>query len=114
VLCHYGLPEGPFLVLPFFGPMTSRDAVGMVGTVGVFTVAIGGATVPYLAADGSVEYFDVDHTTRPMIVASADPYETAKSAYLARRASACRDGTDPEDSIQFRADSALDRVASIQ
>ena len=113
VLCHYDLPEGPFLVLPFFGPMTSRDAVGMAGTVGVFTVAIGGVTAPYLAADGSVEYFDSDGTARPMTVASGDPYETAKNAYLARRDAACRDDADPEDSLQFRAESAPDRVASI-
>ena len=27
-LHHYGIDEGPYLVLPFFGPTTARDAVG--------------------------------------------------------------------------------------
>jgi len=30
-LGHYGVPAGPFLVLPLFGPSTVRDAVGMAG-----------------------------------------------------------------------------------
>jgi phospholipid-binding lipoprotein MlaA len=30
-LGHYGVPPGPYLVLPLFGPSTVRDAVGSVG-----------------------------------------------------------------------------------
>jgi len=30
-LGHYGVPAGPYLVLPLFGPSTVRDGVGMVG-----------------------------------------------------------------------------------
>ncbi|QCP51204.1 VacJ family lipoprotein [Trinickia violacea] len=30
-LGHYGVPPGPYLVLPLFGPSTARDAVGLVG-----------------------------------------------------------------------------------
>jgi phospholipid-binding lipoprotein MlaA len=30
-LGHYGVPSGPYLVLPLFGPSTVRDGVGMVG-----------------------------------------------------------------------------------
>ena len=30
-LGHYGVPSGPYLVLPLFGPSTVRDAVGSVG-----------------------------------------------------------------------------------
>jgi phospholipid-binding lipoprotein MlaA len=30
-LGHYGVPSGPYLVLPLFGPSTARDAVGYVG-----------------------------------------------------------------------------------
>lgn len=114
VLCHYDLPEGPFLVLPFLGPTTSRDAVGVVGTFGVFTVAIGGLAVPYMATDGSVEYFDAEGTTRPMIVAGGDAYESAKSTYLARRDAVCRDEPDVEDTIEFRAGVGPGRVASVQ
>lgn len=29
-LGHYGVPAGPYLVLPFFGPSTVRDATGLV------------------------------------------------------------------------------------
>jgi len=30
-LGHYGVPAGPYVVLPLFGPSTVRDAVGMAG-----------------------------------------------------------------------------------
>jgi len=30
-LGHYGVPPGPYLVLPLFGPSTVRDAVGSIG-----------------------------------------------------------------------------------
>ncbi|WP_233832346.1 MlaA family lipoprotein [Paraburkholderia sp. ZP32-5] len=30
-LGHYGVPAGPYLVLPLFGPSTVRDAVGSIG-----------------------------------------------------------------------------------
>lgn len=30
-LGHYGMPAGPYLVLPLFGPSTVRDAVGLAG-----------------------------------------------------------------------------------
>lgn len=30
-LGHYGVPPGPYLVLPFFGPSTVRDGVGLLG-----------------------------------------------------------------------------------
>jgi phospholipid-binding lipoprotein MlaA len=111
VLCHYDLPEGPFLVIPFFGPATSRDAVGMVGTIGVLSVAIGGLTVPYLAADGSVEYFNADGSAKHLIVASAGSYEAARNAYLARRDASCRDEPDIiTDSGRFRAGIGRDRV----
>jgi phospholipid-binding lipoprotein MlaA len=112
VLCYYDLPEGPFLVLPFLGPTTGRDALGMAATFSVFTAAIGGLTVPYLATDGSIEYFDADGTSRPMIVAGGDLYVTAKNAYLTRRDAECRDDMKMDGSSRFRAGIGPDRVAS--
>lgn len=50
-LAHYGVGEGPYLILPFLGPSNLRDAVGS----GVNAYAVG-VLDPYEAAD----LFDVD------------------------------------------------------
>jgi phospholipid-binding lipoprotein MlaA len=34
-LGYWGVPPGPYLVLPFFGPSSPRDALGLAGDVGV-------------------------------------------------------------------------------
>jgi phospholipid-binding lipoprotein MlaA len=114
VLCHYEMPEGPFLVLPFFGPATSRDTLGIVGTVGVFTVAIGGLTVPYLATDGSIAYFDADRTAHSAARTGEDYYQSEKNAYLAQRDAACRNDLDVEVSARSQAVLEGNRIASVQ
>lgn len=39
---HYGMPSGPYLVLPFFGPSTARDTVGLIADGAMWPL-------PYLA-----------------------------------------------------------------
>lgn len=34
-LAYHGVPDGPYIVLPFFGPSNLRDAIGLVGDTGL-------------------------------------------------------------------------------
>ena len=92
--------DGPFIMLPFFGPSTGRDAVGRV--------------VDYLA--DPVTYVDptrarnqlwgvrvvnrrselLDAST-VLQTAALDPYEFVRDAYLQRRRNLIYDGAPPPD-----------------
>ena len=84
-LAHWGVPSGPYLVLPFFGPSTVRDATGRVPD---FFMEI----TPYIN-DRGVEYSIwgteiLDTRARllsleEMIV--GDPYIFIRNAYLETR-----------------------------
>jgi len=100
-LCGWGLPSGPFLVLPVLGPTTLRD----VGATLVTTVALS-QLVPAeaVAAWGTGEAFlgyARFHDALEQVEATAlDPYAVYRSAYLQRRAALCppdRDGLAAED-----------------
>ncbi len=72
-LAHYGVGEGPYLILPFLGPSNLRDAVG----TGVNTVALG-ALDPYEAAD----LFDID-SPEVFALNSVDKRKNTKFRYYA-------------------------------
>jgi phospholipid-binding lipoprotein MlaA len=88
----WGIPEGPFVELPFFGPSDLRDAVGLV--IGIvanpFFFAGGGVAVTAAtysrsatsAVDQRTEYLDaLDSIERT----SVDYYASLRSLYLQRR-----------------------------
>jgi phospholipid-binding lipoprotein MlaA len=89
-LCRWGVPSGPFLMLPILGPSTLRDATALAATSTALAQGIGGDAVLAL---GVTEQFQVYADLHPMIerveVESLDPYATFRSAYLQRRATAC-------------------------
>ncbi len=106
-LAVWGVNSGPYLMLPFLGPSTLRDAVGF----GVDTVA---DPIPYArnaALDPSllqkVEIFGgqtldlrsrlVDAGADGVLASSLDEYATVKSAYLQRRQSDIYDGAPPAE-----------------
>ncbi len=72
-LAHYGVGEGPYLILPFLGPSNLRDAVG----TGVNTLALG-ALDPYEAAD----LFDID-SPEVFALSSVDKRKNTKFRYYA-------------------------------
>jgi phospholipid-binding lipoprotein MlaA len=55
VLCHYGVPAGPYVVLPFYGGMTLRDLAGQLATITAGYVAFGEIYLGYRIASLSVE-----------------------------------------------------------
>lgn len=89
-LCRWGVPSGPFLMLPIFGPSTLRDAAALAATSTALAQAVGGDA---LFAWSVTEHFNAYAEQHPMILRisteSLDPYATFRSAYLQRRAAAC-------------------------
>ena len=87
-LGKWGLPDGPYLVLPLFGPSTVRDTVGMAGNMfidptsyikpdwvsySIFGVRLVNTRANLLDASNLLE------------AAALDPYSFTRDAYLARR-----------------------------
>ena len=97
-LASYGMPAGPYLVLPLVGPCNARDALGRVGD--------------YLALDTYLDTEALNLALGAMAVSEAEPdlerhaaerdasldlYAAARSAYAQRRDHAIRDGAPHED-----------------
>lgn len=104
-LGHYGLPPGPYLVLPLFGPSSARDATGW-----AFSMAVSPTT--YMTAEASVPLFGVNvvssranmlGATSLIEQAALDRYTFIRDGYLQRRAYLLHDGSslpvygDPDD-----------------
>jgi phospholipid-binding lipoprotein MlaA len=87
-LGHYGVPAGPYLVLPLFGPSTVRDAVGSIGNYYVNPLS-------YIHPDGlswALYGVNIINTRANLLSASdvlegaaLDKYSFVRNAYLQRR-----------------------------
>lgn len=97
----WGLPSGPYLVLPLFGPSTIRDTAGRV-------VDMQPGTAPdYTDREGvgySALLLNVVNTRANLLGASRllddiafDRYSFLRDAYLARRQNQVYDGNPPEE-----------------
>lgn len=106
-LGHWGVDTGAYLVLPFVGPSTVRDATGLV----VDTVT--SDPITYTHNIGEIRLHNqlrtaqlIDKRTQLLdatdIVdnASIDPYAFLRDAYLQRRASLVQDGLVPQELIK--------------
>ena len=103
----WGISSGPYLMLPFFGPSTLRDGVGLV-------VEYFADPVPYVRdritpwhTINTVEEFGlkalnlrsslIDAGADSVLAGSLDEYATVRSAYLQRRQSQIYDGNPPDE-----------------
>lgn len=106
-LGHWGVGNGAYLVLPFIGPSTVRDATGLA----VDTVT--SDPITYTHNIGQIRLHNqlrtaqlIDKRTQLLdatdIVdnASIDPYAFLRDAYLQRRASLVQDGLVPSELIK--------------
>jgi phospholipid-binding lipoprotein MlaA len=94
-LGHYGVPPGPYLVLPLFGPSTVRDAIGSVGNYYVNPLS-------YIDPPGlswALYGLNVVNTRANLLNASdvlegaaLDKYSFVRNAYLQRRQYLLSDG----------------------
>jgi phospholipid-binding lipoprotein MlaA len=96
VFCRYGVPEGPYVVLPVLGPATVRDAVGRVTTLVTLYGILGPVYVPYRIGDIAVQYVDRRDQLRFIESLSIDPYASVKSAHLQITRMTCDERTDAQ------------------
>jgi phospholipid-binding lipoprotein MlaA len=81
-LCRFGLPSGPYLVLPVLGPATLRDSVGRIATV-VMYFEVMGLTVylPYRLSDIAIQYAEAKANQDLIKSLAGDPYVAQKIFY---------------------------------
>ncbi len=99
-LGRWGVGPGPYLVLPFFGPSTLRDAIAL-------PVDMGGDIVSYTAhipTRNTLRVINVLDTRAGLLGLSSalddvalDKYSFARDAFLQRRRNAVYDGDPPEE-----------------
>ena len=100
-LGSWGLPAGPYLVLPVFGPSTVRDGLAL--PLDKY------ASSPGLLVDGNTAQYTMTGlqltqsraellgASRLLSDISLDPYAFLRDAYLARRRNLVWDGDPPEE-----------------
>ena len=96
----WGFGSGPYLVLPFFGPRSVRDGVGVV--VDWYTdplILIDDSTVRWslIGLDIVDIRADLLNASRVIDQAALDPYSFIRDAYLQRRQNLVYDGNPPEE-----------------
>lgn len=106
-LGHYGVPAGPYLVLPLFGPSSVRDASGWI-------VASTLTPTTYLAVEAGAPLFglnvvstrtEMQSATDLLDQAALDKYSFVRDGYIQRRAYLLNDGKalpsyeEPADSV---------------
>jgi len=105
-LGFWGVPSGNYLVLPFFGPSSPRDAVGLVGDALfnplTYVSVFGGAAVNAVTAGGRA--LDVTDTRANLMSTekvinegSVDRYDFIKNSYEQNREYVVHDGNPPDD-----------------
>ena len=103
-VCRWGLPSGPFIVLPLLGPSTVRDAGALVATSAALSQTLGSDIYfAWSSTDALVGYAQIHHDLKRIDTQSLDAYAVYRSAYLHRRAAVC-----PIDRVPDAADAAQD------
>jgi phospholipid-binding lipoprotein MlaA len=105
---RWGLPQGPYVMLPLLGPTTVRDGVGRVGDqfaeprtyIDDSTVRYGLTGLDLL--DTRASLLDADEVMNRAF----DPYAFVRNAYLQRRLYQVTDGNAPEE--EFPEDDAAE------
>ncbi|WP_321846252.1 MlaA family lipoprotein [Paraburkholderia bannensis] len=94
-LGHYGVPPGPYLVLPLFGPSTVRDGVGLVGNYFINPISY----IDSSAVSWGLYGLNVISTRANLLGASdllqgaaIDQYSFVRNTYLQRRRYLLSDG----------------------
>ena len=106
-LGYWGVPSGPYLVLPFFGPSTPRDTVGLIGDAAmdpITYVSIFGGFAGTAASAGTSALDVTDYragvmTTEKVVdeATGGDRYDFLKSSYLQHRDYLIYDGNPPDE-----------------
>jgi phospholipid-binding lipoprotein MlaA len=108
-LGYWGVPAGPYVMLPVFGPSTVRDAAGTVVDQ-LYTDPLQYVSSPYakygLTALGMLhnrsELLSLENT----LDNAYDPYVIIRSAYLQRREYQVKDGKVPDEGVEIVEDAS--------
>lgn len=112
----WGIPAGPYLVLPFFGPSTPRAVVGVAGDTAANPINwIIPKAIPW--GVGGLKTIDTraDLLSATKIVdeASVDRYEFIRNAYFQQRKYLIYDGNPPiDEDLEKEMDQQLDDLDS--
>ena len=99
-LGYWGIGAGPYLVIPFLGPSSLRDAVGRYGDAQinpvsfVSSVPVRNSLTGLSVVDARVGLFPAEDLLNQ---AALDKYTFLRSAYLQRRQSLVLDGKRPKE-----------------
>lgn len=109
----WGVPSGPYLVLPLIGPSTPRGAFGIAGdTMSNPVNWVTPAAIPYGAGTLKTVDFRADLLSTDKIVeqASVDRYEFIRNAYFQKRTYDIYDGNPPlPDEMEQELDLELEK-----
>jgi phospholipid-binding lipoprotein MlaA len=103
----WGVPTGPYLVLPFFGPSSPRGAAGLLGDAALNPISYTGiyfssTLTAYAVSVGVGGLKAIDTRANNLVLekvideAAIDRYEFLKNAYIQRRNYLVHDGHVPE------------------
>jgi phospholipid-binding lipoprotein MlaA len=102
-LGHWGVPSGPYLMLPFFGPSTVRDTAGLVPDYALtYEIVsrnlitndwVSGGLFVVAQIDRRSQLLDTDK----ILDSTYDPYAFLRSAYLQRRDYLIHGDENPEE-----------------
>jgi len=101
-LGYWGIGDGPYIVLPFFGPSSIRDGVGLLTDFTQFDPTLNyidntTARNRLFVLDTIDTRADLLSTSRLLNTIALDPYITIREAYLQRRRYLVYDGNPPVD-----------------
>ena len=112
-LGKWGIPSGPYLVIPLVGPSTPRGVVGLAGdTMSNPINWITPVAIPYGA--GTLKTIDMraDRLAESKILdqASVDRYEFIRNAYFQDRDYKIHDGNPPPDAEDLQMEKEMDEL----
>lgn len=116
-LGYWGIGNGPYLVLPFFGPSTFRDGVGLVGDWYAHPIRWGVDSSSASWGLWGINIVDrraqLLRAERVLGTAALDPYIFLRESYLQQRQSLVYDGDPPGLDLADELD-ALDELDSLE
>ena len=80
-LCRWGIPSGPYVMLPFLGPSTLRDTVARGGVLTAQALVVGVWVIPYRVADYLAQYSVTRDTWEALMLDQPDGYERLRGVY---------------------------------
>lgn len=99
----WGVPSGPFIMLPFLGPTTIRDAPSSFAEFFLDPLTYSDVQWEVLWGMRALDIVDVRAqylALDPVIQRSYDPYAFVRNSWLQRREYQVRDGDVPEENLE--------------